>query len=145
MCVCVCVCACCGTCGGVGSLLPPCESQGSDSGCQAWQRVPLPAEPSISPGLAGHSTASEPPPAFQWSKCLAKDTHTQVSQGSNRMEMVPVLHTSGYILVRSSKASLKFRPCCLCFHSTPKATGAFVLRKPNAALFLCSKITAIQF
>lgn len=29
---------------GVSSLLPTCGFLGSDSGCQAWQRVPIPAE-----------------------------------------------------------------------------------------------------
>lgn len=28
----------------VGSLLPPCHSWGSNSGCQAWLQMPLPAE-----------------------------------------------------------------------------------------------------
>lgn len=30
---------------GTGSSLPPCGSQGSDTGPQAWQQAPLPAEP----------------------------------------------------------------------------------------------------
>jgi hypothetical protein len=28
----------------VGSLLPPCGSQGTNSGSQAWQQMPLPVE-----------------------------------------------------------------------------------------------------
>ena len=34
---------------GVGSPLPPCGSQRSNSGLQAWQQVPLPTEPSSQP------------------------------------------------------------------------------------------------
>jgi hypothetical protein len=34
---------------GVSSLLPPCGSCGLSSDCQAWQQVPLPAEPSRQP------------------------------------------------------------------------------------------------
>ena len=30
---------------GLGSLLLPCAFQGLNSGCQAWQQVPLPIEP----------------------------------------------------------------------------------------------------
>lgn len=29
----------------IGSLLPPCGSQGSNSSCQAWQQAPFPIEP----------------------------------------------------------------------------------------------------
>lgn len=34
---------------GVGFLLPPRESQGSNLGCQAWQLAPLPAESTCRP------------------------------------------------------------------------------------------------
>lgn len=34
---------------GIGSHLPLCRCQELNSGCQAWQQVPLPAEPSHGP------------------------------------------------------------------------------------------------
>lgn len=114
-----------------GFLLLLCGSQGCESGCQAWLATLQPQNfhlPSYSPN--------------GW---LTTDTHGSARVLRGWKQSLYFTHQA-HLLVRSSRASLKFKATlqrCLCFHSKPKALSAFVLRKPNTVLFSYSKITAI--
>lgn len=81
------------------------------------------------PALSSRHQSLHLVPAAQ----MVKERHARVSQTSIlRMEMVPVLHSSGPYLGRILQGHLKFKAILqsyLCFHGTSKAISSFVLRK----------------